>query len=83
LWAARHWAYLNREHTVRWTAPGLCGLLFEILDRVSITYTGTSANGVHLDWMEKKFWIQEIDVTPDDQFGGTSTFLLEEENIPD
>lgn len=84
LWAERKYHFENREHTVRWTAPGLCGLLFEILDRVSITYTGTSANGVHLDWMEKKFWIHEIDVTPDDRFGGTSTFLLEEENlIPD
>lgn len=83
LWAERRWAYLNRQFTVRWTAPGLCGLLFEILDRVSITYTGvTTVNGVHLDWLEKKFWIQEIDVTPDDRFGGTSTFLLEEENIP-
>jgi len=81
LWAERKYKFENREHTVRWTAPGLCGLLFEILDRVQITYTGTDANGVHLDWAEKKFWVHEITVTPSEDFGGTSVFELEEESI--
>ncbi len=79
-WAERRWKYENRPYTVKWTAPGFCGLLFEILDRVQITYTGTTANGVHIDWTEQKFWISEITVTPSEGFTGTSTFILEAEN---
>ncbi len=83
-WARRHYYFENRPYTVRWTAPGLCGLLFEILDRVQITYTGTAANGVDVDWTEEKFWIHEITVTPDAGHGGRSEFLLEAENlVPD
>lgn len=80
-WAERLWKYECRPYTVRWTAPGLCGLLFEIMDRVQITYTGTSANGVHIDWTNRKFWISEITVVPEEGFTGTSTFILEAENI--
>jgi len=81
LWAERKYKFENRGHTVRWTAPGLCGLLFEILDRVQITYSGTDANGVHIDWDEKKFWIHDVIVTPDPAHGGRSVFILEEENV--
>lgn len=81
LWAERKFKFENREFTVRWTAPGLCGLLFEILDRVQITYTGTDANGVHIDWNEKKFWIHDITVTPEPGFSGRSVFTLEAENV--
>lgn len=80
-WAERLYAWLNRGYTVTWTAPGLCGLLFELLDRVQITYTGTSANGVHIDWTEKKFWIHDITVSPAPPFTGTSRFVLEAENV--
>lgn len=80
-WAERYYLWLNRDCTVTWTAPGLCGLLFEILDRVQITYTGTTANGVDIDWTEKKFWIHEIDVRPGIGFSGQSTFTLEAENV--
>lgn len=79
-WAERLYLFKNRDYTVRWTAPGFCGLLFEILDRIQITYTGTSENGVHIDWNEKKFWIHEISVTVGEGFTGTSEFLLEAEN---
>lgn len=81
LWAERKYKFENRAYTVRWTAPGLCGLLFEILDRVQITYSGTDANGVHLDWNAKRFWIHEIVVTPDPAHGGRTVFTLEEENV--
>ncbi len=56
-------------------------MLFEIADRVQVTYTGTSANGVHIDWTDKKFWIHDIKVYPDDAFGGKSVFKLEAENV--
>jgi hypothetical protein len=80
-WARTYYLFQNRDYTVRWTAPGLCGLLFELLDRVQITYTGTSANGVHIDWTNKKFWIHDITVTPGREFGGTSVFVLEAESV--
>jgi hypothetical protein len=80
-WSDRMYNFLNRDYTVKWTAPGLCGLLFEILDRVEITYTGTAYNGAHIDWTEKKFWIHEIDVIPDNStFGGHTVFTLEAES---
>ena len=79
-WCERLYLYLNRDYTVRWTAPGLCGLLFELLDRVQVTWAGTAANGVHVDWDEKKFWIHDITVNPNDTFSGTTTFTLEAES---
>ncbi len=80
-WAEKYYYFQNRPYTVRWTAPGLSGLMFEILDRIEITYTGTSANGVHIDWAREKFWIHEINVLPGDGFGGTTEFILEAENL--
>jgi len=80
-WAEKYYLFENRPYTVRWTAPGLSGLMFEILDRVQITYAGTSANGVHIDWTNEKFWIHEINVIPGEGFGGTTEFILEAENL--
>ena len=80
-WAEKYYLFENRPYTVRWTAPGLSGLMFEILDRVQITYAGTSANGVHIDWTQEKFWIHEINVIPGEGFGGTTEFILEAENL--
>jgi len=88
-WAEKYYYFQNRPYTVRWTAPGLSGLMFEILDRVEITYKGTAVtpldptpiNGVHIDWDKKKFWIHEINVLPGDGFGGTTEFILEAENL--
>jgi hypothetical protein len=80
-WARVHYLFQNRDVTVRWTAPGVCGLLFELMDRVEVTYSGTSANGVHLNWSAKKFWIHGIQVTPGAGFSGTTVFTLEAENV--
>ena len=80
-WAEKYYLFENRPYTVRWTAPGLSGLLFEILDRIEITYSGTSANGVHINWAREKFWIHEINVIPGEGFGGTTEFILEAENL--
>ena len=80
-WAQRTFLFANRPWTVTWTAAGLVGLLFEINDRVQLTYTGTSANGVHIDWAEEKFWISDIQVVPDERFSGLTTFVLEAENV--
>lgn len=79
-WAEIQYLYENRDYTVRCEAAGLCGLLFEIGDRVEVTYTGTSANGVHVDWSQKKFWIHDISVMPSAGLSGRTRFLLEAEN---
>jgi hypothetical protein len=79
-WARVKYLFDNRDFTVKWTAPGLCGLLFDILDRVQVTYAGTTANGVHVVWYLKKFWIHDITVTPDKAHSGTSVFTLEAES---
>lgn len=78
-WCQRLYEFLNRDYSVRWTAPGACGLLFEILDRVAITYSGTAYNGLHVNWTDKKFWVHEIEVAPHDIFGAVTTFTLEAE----
>ncbi len=70
----------NRDYTVQWTAPGLCGLLFDLLDRVGVTYDGpTEPAGVHINWSDKKFWVHRIHMLPREGFTGQTTFLLEEE----
>lgn len=79
-WAERLYKFLNRDYTVQWEAPGCCGLLFELLDRVQITYVGTAANGLDINWSEKKFWVHDISVRPNAGFSGTTTFTLEAEN---
>jgi len=80
-WCERKYLFENRDYTVTWTAPGCVGLLFELLDRVQITYAGTSANGVHVNWSEKKFWIHNIVVNPTAGNTGTTQFTLEAENV--
>jgi hypothetical protein len=78
-WAERLYEFLNRDYSVRWTAAGACGLLFEIMDRVQVTYSGTAYNGLDINWTEKKFWIHEIEVVPHSVFGALTTFTLEAE----
>lgn len=80
-WAERHYKFLNRPYTVRWTLPGLAGLLFDLMDRVTISYQGTAENGVHINWDHQPFWIHAISVLPQEGFGGISTLTLEAENL--
>ena len=74
-WARRLYDYETREYTVRIELPGMSGLLFELLDRVAITYVGTAYTGLDINWTNKMFWIHKIDVTPD-----KSMLTLESEN---
>jgi hypothetical protein len=75
--AERKYKYANRDVTVIAKMPGAMGLLFEIMDRVSITYT-SAADGIA--WSAKKFWIEDISVPLDAAFNGTTTMRLEAEN---
>lgn len=75
--AERKYKYANRDVSVIATLPGAMGLLFEIMDRVSITYT-SSNDGI--TWSAKKFWIEEIRVRLQDPFSAITTMRLEAEN---
>lgn len=77
--APRVYAWETRDYTVQWPAPGWSGFFFELLDRVELTYVGTSANGVHLNWTQKPFWIHKIAMSPGPAFTGRTVFTLEEE----
>jgi len=77
--APRVYDWETRDWTVEWPAPGWSGFFFELLDRVELSYTGTSANGVHIDWMQKKFWIHRIQMAPGPGLTGMTRFTLEEE----
>lgn len=79
-WAQIRYLWENRPYTIKWPAPGLAGLLFELYDRVEITYSGTTANGVHINWANEKFWITDIVVTPNAFLSGNTIFTLEAEN---
>ena len=50
-----------------------------VTGRSVLTETGTSYNGVHVNWSAKKFWIRDITVVPEDPFTGLTTFVLEAE----
>ena len=75
--AERKYKYANRDYSVMATLPGAQGLLFEIMDRVSITYTSSADN---ITWSAKKFWVEEIRVRLTDQFNAVTTMRLEAEN---
>jgi len=81
-WASYKYLYEMRDVDVDIVLPGLSGLLFEGLDRVVFTYTGTTANGVHIDWVEKPFWIHNITVVPNDNGSGHTELSLKAENRP-
>jgi hypothetical protein len=67
--------------TVRLELAGFTGLLFDLLDRVAVTYAGTSRNGVHFSWSAKKFWIHDITVNIDESGSARTLLTLEAENI--
>jgi hypothetical protein len=79
-WAEVYYRYTNRPYQVQWTMPGLAGLLFDVMDPVNITYQGTDQNGVHLNWLNEKFWISNIMVYPKPGHTGQSVLTLEADN---
>jgi hypothetical protein len=79
--AFRQYQHLNRRYIVKLTMPGAWGLLLELYDRISLTYTGTAANGVEFAWAAKKFWLTNISVSRVYDFGAVTELTLEEENF--
>lgn len=75
--AERIYRYENRDVIVTAILPGAIGLLFDILDRIAVTYS-SSADGIN--WSEKKFWIQKITVEILSDFNARTKLELDAEN---
>jgi hypothetical protein len=75
--ATRMYKFENRDYTVTAKLNGAVGLMFDLLDRIAITYT-SSADGV--TWSSKMFWIHKIAVELKDNFNAVTTLTLEAEN---
>lgn len=75
--AERKYRLENRDFTVKARVPGAVGLMVEILDRITITYS-SSVDGI--SWSDKPFWIHQISVDINDNFSASTEFVLESEN---
>jgi hypothetical protein len=78
--AHRLYTFLQRNYQVNLTLAGPWGLNMELYDRVEVTYTGTSINGVGFVWSQKKFWISRINIQRVHDFGAITELTLDEEN---
>lgn len=81
LLAQRAYKYLNRQFNFRVTIAGAWAAYLELYDRISVTYSGTTRNGVTVSWAAKKFWINSIRVSRVGNFGAVTELELEEENL--
>lgn len=75
--ATRMYKYENRDYTVTAVFPSAIGLLLDLLDRVSITYT---SSGDGIAWTAKKFWVHRIKVDIGADFNAETELTLEAEN---
>jgi len=79
--AQRVFSFESREFDLRLQLPGPAGLYLELFDRVSLTYSGTSRNGVSLSFSAEPFFIQKIRVNRIGNFGAITTLELTQENL--
>ena len=75
--AERQYKYQNRDVSVVAKLAGGVGLMIDLMDRLSITYT-SSADGI--TWSAKKFWVEGITVDIQEGFRAVTTLNLEAEN---
>jgi len=75
--AERMYKFDNRSHSVTTQIGNGIGLLIDLMDRVSITYSSTTDG---IAWSEKKFWVHQIKVDILQNFTAKTTLKLEAEN---
>lgn len=75
--AERMYRYENRGFTITASLSGAVGLLLDLLDRVSVTYS-SAADGI--SWSAKKFWVSEISVEVLADFTARTRLTLDAEN---
>jgi hypothetical protein len=74
--AERMYRFENRDYSIEAKCAGGMGLLLDLLDRVSVTYS-SSVDGIA--WSEKKFWVHKITVELAANFTAVTTLGLEAE----
>ncbi len=79
--AQRAFSFESRLYNLRLQLSGAAGLYFELFDRVSFTYSGTSRNGVELSFSAEPFFIQKITVNRVGNFGAITELQLQQENL--
>jgi hypothetical protein len=77
----RVWYYQNRLASFHCELAGPWGTYLELYDRISVTYTGTTRNGVSIVWSDKMFWIENITTRMAGTRNATTSLELVEENF--
>lgn len=75
--ATRTYKFTNRDYRITAKLPGAVGLMLDLLDRISVTYS-SSADGI--SWSAKKFWVDSIAVEPSENFKAVTTLVMDAEN---
>jgi hypothetical protein len=79
--AQRAFSFESRTYDLRLFLPGPWGLYLELYDRVSLTYSGTSRNGVSLSFSAEPFFIDQIRVNKTGDFNVITELGLTQENL--
>jgi hypothetical protein len=79
--AERKYFFETRPYDLRLFLAGPWGLEMDLLDRISLTYTGTSRNGIELSFISEPFWIQAIRVQRSGNFGAITELDVSQENL--
>jgi hypothetical protein len=79
--AQRAYSFESRTYDLRLFLPGVWGLYLELYDRISLTYSGTSRNGVSLSFSAEPFFIDRIRVNRQGDFGAITELGLTQENL--
>lgn len=76
--ATRTYKFMNRDYRIEAKLPGAVGLMLDLLDRISVTYT-SAVDGI--TWSAKKFWIDSITVEVSENFNATTTLVMDAESV--
>jgi hypothetical protein len=79
--AERKYLFETRPYDLRLTIAGPWGLEIDLLDRISLTYSGTSRNGIELSFVDEPFWTQGIRVNRAGNFGAITELDIMQENL--
>jgi hypothetical protein len=79
--AERKYFFETRPYDLRLRIAGPWGLEMDLLDRISLTYSGTSRNGIELSFVNEPFWIQGIRVSRVGNFGAITELSVSQENL--
>lgn len=81
LLAQRKYFFETRPYDLRLFIAGPLGLRVDLLDRIALTYSGTSRNGIELSFLNEPFWIQSIRVNRVGNFGAITELEVMQENL--